>query len=575
MDGVPAVGVFGGGHAVNEKKLDKTLEELESAVAGLVGGARGNASASPAGRGVVKRLVGELRRELEAAARQGEELARLATIVECSEDAILTKDLNGVIQSWNPAAERLFGYAGREVVGKSILILIPPDRVDEEALILRRLRKGQPVKHYETVRRRKDGTMVDVSISVSPLRNAAGRLCGAAKIVRDIGEQRRAEAAVRESAERMRAVVHAAVDAIITIDERGNIDSVNPATERLFGFTAAEMVGRNVKMLMPEPYRGEHDGYLRAYLRTGHAKIIGIGREVAGMRKDGTTFPMSLAVSEVALRGRRLFTGIVHDLSSRRQLEHQILEASVNEQRRIGQDLHDGLCQDLIGLAFGADAAARQLAASGVPDTQAIDRLAMSIREAAGQARRLSHGLNPVDLKAGGLPVALEGLAGRISDAFGVACAYVGADETSPMDDPTATHFYRIAQEAVTNSIRHGKAHEVRIGLHESGGRLVLTVADDGVGIGVNASRALAVDGSVNGGRPKVGIGLQGMRYRANLMGGTFEVGPGRTGGTVVVCSVPLASGKAGSTRPGRNGGGRPHAGGSASRPMRTRGGGA
>src|SRR5690606_12316668 len=134
-------------------------------------------------------------------------------------------------------------------------------------------------------------------------------------IVRDITERKKAEAQLLESEARTRAILAAAVDAIIIIDERGTIESLNGAAERLFGYDSTEMVGQNVKMLMPAPYRGEHDGYLKNYTTTGIKKIIGSGREVVGLRKNGETFPMDLAVSEVAIGARRVFTGIVRDIT--------------------------------------------------------------------------------------------------------------------------------------------------------------------------------------------------------------------------------------------------------------------
>jgi PAS domain S-box-containing protein len=130
-----------------------------------------------------------------------------------------------------------------------------------------------------------------------------------------------AEAALHDTEERMRAILDTAVEGIITIDERGIIESLNPAAERLFGYSGVELVGQNVRVLMPSPYREEHDGYLANYVHTGHAKIIGIGREVVGRRKDGTTFPMDLAVSEVKLANRRLFTGFVRDVTGRKRAE--------------------------------------------------------------------------------------------------------------------------------------------------------------------------------------------------------------------------------------------------------------
>ena len=135
------------------------------------------------------------------------------------------------------------------------------------------------------------------------------------------------DAARLSSEARTRAVLAAAVDAIITIDERGIIESANPASEKLFGYPAAELVGRNVNMLMPAPYQGEHDGYLRNYLTTGEKKIIGIGREVVRLRRDRSTFPMDLAVSEVELDGRRLFTGIVRDITERKRAEHALRDS--------------------------------------------------------------------------------------------------------------------------------------------------------------------------------------------------------------------------------------------------------
>src|SRR5262249_27523616 len=130
--------------------------------------------------------------------------ARLAAIVESSEDAIVSKTLQGVIQSWNVAAERLFGYSAEEAVGRSITLIIPPDRLDEERSILERLCRGERVEHFETVRVTKAGRLINLSLTISPIRNAAGRVIGASKIARDITEQKRTETALRESEERYR-----------------------------------------------------------------------------------------------------------------------------------------------------------------------------------------------------------------------------------------------------------------------------------------------------------------------------------------------------------------------------------
>jgi PAS domain S-box-containing protein len=143
-------------------------------------------------------------------------------------------------------------------------------------------------------------------------------------------ERRRTQAALRDSEERLRAILETAVEGIITINDRGIIESINPAGERLFGYQAAEVIGKNVNLLMPAPYRESHDGYLANYLNTGHAKIIGIGREVVGQRKDGTVFPMDLSVSEVRLADRRTFAGFVRDITARKQAEEKLAELAHN-----------------------------------------------------------------------------------------------------------------------------------------------------------------------------------------------------------------------------------------------------
>lgn len=464
--------------------------------------------------------------------------AALASIIANSDDAIISKSLDGTILSWNNAAERLFGFRQKEMLGRPITKIIPADRLAEEHLIIKRLRRGERIDHYETVRTRKDRRTIDVSISISPIRDAENRIIGACKIARDITERRHTEEALRRSEQVMRSILDTAADVIITIDQRGIIRSANAATRRLFGYAAEELVGSNVNRLMPEPFRGEHDGYLRDYCRTGRAKIIGIGREVIGQRKDGTTFPMHLSVSEVRLRDQRLFAGIVHDLTERRRLERQIMEAAANEQRRIGQDLHDGLCQDLVGIAFGIDAVGRKLRTEA--DAAALSKLATSVREAAGQARRLAHGLNPVDLKAGGLSAALESLARKVSDSFGVSCAFHWDHIAKVREDAMATHLYRIAQEAVGNAIRHGKATSIEVGLCERGAALILSIKDNGKGIPVDvAARVKQGLVPVGGDKPPpTGMGLQTMHYRARVIGGAFSVVPRRGGGAVITCTL-------------------------------------
>ena len=226
---------------------------------------------------------------------------RLRSVVNNVVDGIITIDQRGTVTTFNAAAERIFGYSASEVVGNNVKMLMPePYHGEHDRYIADYLRTGLAKIigiGREVTGRRKDGSTFPMDLAVSDFRLGNERFFTG--IVRDITQRKQAEAELRQAEERMRSVVNHVVDGIITIDENRIVESFNPAAERIFGYEASEAVGHNVKMLMPEPYHDQHDGYVENYLRSGEAKIIGIGREVIGRRKDGSTFPMDLAVSAV------------------------------------------------------------------------------------------------------------------------------------------------------------------------------------------------------------------------------------------------------------------------------------
>ena len=266
-----------------------------------------------------------------AAAEQAQRdaLAQLQSVIDAAVDGILAIDERGMIEWLNPAARAIFGYTVEELIGKNINVLMPEPYHSEHDGYLRNYRDTGVRKIIgigrEVLGRRKDGTTFPLDLAVSEVMLADRRMFTG--IVRDITDRKRGEQALRDSEARHRAILEAAVDGIITIDERGTIESLNPAAERLFGYAARDLIGRNVKLLMPNPYRDEHDRYLTNYRETGEKKIIGIGREVLGQRKDGSTFPLDLAVSEVMLGDRRVFTGVVRDITDRKRAERELVEA--------------------------------------------------------------------------------------------------------------------------------------------------------------------------------------------------------------------------------------------------------
>jgi PAS domain S-box-containing protein len=263
--------------------------------------------------------------------RRFEEMLR--SVVDHVIDGIITIDAQGTIESFNAAAEKLFGYGAAAVIGQNVKMLMPePYHGQHDGYIHNYLATGQAKIigiGREVVGKRKDGSTFPMELAVSEFRIGPRQFFTG--IVRDITERKQLEHEVRkrlqelaEAEERMRSVVNHVIDGIITIDERGCVESFNPAAEQLFGYRREEVVAENVRMLMPQPYHGEHDGYIHNYLSTGQPKIIGIGREVVGRRKDGSTFPMELAVSEFHIGEKRYFTGIVRDITERKNLEQQL-----------------------------------------------------------------------------------------------------------------------------------------------------------------------------------------------------------------------------------------------------------
>jgi two-component system sensor kinase FixL len=255
-----------------------------------------------------------------------DEASPLALLLDAATDfAIFMLDVDGRIVRANLGAERITGWRRDEIVGQNISILYTPEDVAA----------GKPEEVLETVRRtgrreeqgdrlRKDGSRFVAHAKTTLLTEPGGRLLGFAKVTQDVTDRVAAEDALKASEAHLRSILETVPDAMIVIDEQTSIQSFSAAAERLFGYDASEVIGRNVAMLMPSPYREQHDGYLARYLATGERRIIGIGRVVVGQRKDGSTFPMELSVGEMHSRDTRYFTGFIRDLTERQQTEARL-----------------------------------------------------------------------------------------------------------------------------------------------------------------------------------------------------------------------------------------------------------
>ena len=273
-------------------------------------------------------VIGASKTARDIGERRALELAqmRLAAIVQSSDDAIVGKDLNGIVTSWNPAAERMFGYSADEMIGTSITRLIPPSLLGEEDFVLGRIRSGLSVEHFETIRQGKNGQLIDVSLTVSPVRNTAGVVVGASKIARDISEQKRAGVA----ALRLGAIVESSDDAIVSKDLNGIVTSWNAAAERMFGYTAAEMIGQSITRIIP-PERLDEETYVLGEVRAGRRV-----EHFETVRNDkwGRPLDISLTVSPILDAGGRVIgaSKIARDVTRHKRLLESQRAAKAREE---------------------------------------------------------------------------------------------------------------------------------------------------------------------------------------------------------------------------------------------------
>ena len=267
----------------------------------------------------------------------------LAAIIDSSDDAIIGKTLDGIVRSWNRAAERLYGYAADEMIGRPIARIIPPELPDELPAIMTRLARGEHVEHYETIRVAKDGRRVDVSVSISPIADAGGRIVGAAAIARDISERRRAErerelllAQVREAEVRYRDLFESVADAILVADAEGRYRDANPAASELLGYARDELLQLGVAdVVATDP----------AWARTEYARFVEAGRwrgELELRCRDGTSVPVEALATVLPSPAGPSYVSVVRDLTERKRAEER-LRSLADDNARLYRESQEAL----------------------------------------------------------------------------------------------------------------------------------------------------------------------------------------------------------------------------------------
>jgi PAS domain S-box-containing protein len=272
------------------------------------------------------------------------ELTSLAKILDLAN--VIIHDVDGRISYWTTGCERLYGWSREEAFGQVVHELLKTEYPQPRSKIVAKLRK-EGSWQGEIEHQKKDGSVVSVSTLWVARKSEDGVIHAVLQNNSDITGLKRAQDEIAAREAHLRSILDTVPEAMIVIDATGSVTSFSAAAAQLFGYRHEEVVGQNVKMLMPEPYRGEHDGYIGHYLRTGEARIIGYGRVVKGLTKDGAIFPMELAVGEARSDGQRIFTGFIRDLTSRQKMEEELRQSQKIE--AIGQ-LTGGLAHDFNNL---------------------------------------------------------------------------------------------------------------------------------------------------------------------------------------------------------------------------------
>ncbi len=454
-------------------------------------------------------------KEAEHALRESEE--RFRELFEGSPDAIFVESLDGVVLDVNPAAARLHNTTREWLIGRDLNDLVPPGYRERAQLDFERLARGE-ASLLESHSFTADGLIVPVEVRTD--RITYGGQDAVLLHVRDVTERDAAERALRESEERFAKAFHSAPVAmtISTFQENRYLD-VNESYCALTGFTREELLGRTAAELGLVPDGASSIPNAAQLEATGSARST----EFVIRTKEGVLCDVLVSAELIEIGGLTCILASGFDMTERKRLEREVIEAAELERRRIGQDLHDELGQQLTGAAFLGQVLSQRLGAADRPETEDARQLTALINRALAEMRDLSRLLSPVDVQAEGLMDALQELADQTERIFDVACWLRTEGDVRVTDNAAATHLFRIAQEAINNAVKHADPTEIEIALTHDDDGLRLGVTDDGSGI----DPAMLQQSS--------GLGMRTMQYRATLIGAQLEIRPTERGSIVAV----------------------------------------
>src|SRR5262245_1638732 len=480
----------------------------------------------------------------------------LNALVASSDDAIISTDPSGTITSWNPAAERIFGYSEGEAVGRSIRTMVPPELQAEEDELMKAIGEGQTIEHYETVRVRKDGHRVDVSFSASPVRSTAGRIIGELHIARDLsGIQRN-----RRDALWLAAIVDSSDDAIVSKDLDRIVTSWNRAAEAMFGYSASEMVGQSIRKIIPDERQAEEDEVLA---RIRHGDRVD-HYETVRRRKDGTVIPISLTVSPLRSPNGTVIgaSTIARDITERKRAEEerQHLLRIARESSRLKDEFLATLSHELrtpLNAIVGYVGMLRAGLLTGEKQSRALDTVSRNLTsltqivEDVLDVSRIVSGKVRLDVQSVELPAVIETAVRTMrptADAKGVRLDRV-VDPRTPAVSGDPERLQQILWNLLSNAVKFtNRGGHVQVRLERVRSHVEITVGDTGIGMPADFlphvfERFRQADAGISRAHGGLGLGLAITRHLVELHGGRISVaseGPGR--GSTFRIELPVRS---------------------------------
>jgi PAS domain S-box-containing protein len=482
--------------------------------------------------------------------------ARLAAIVESSDDAIIGKDLCGIMSTWNQGAQRLFGYTAQEAIGRPAAILIPPDRTGEESRLMERIKRGESQEHYQTVRRRKGGSRVDVSLTVSPIKDAQGQLLGTSEILRDITARELLEAAMRQNEAVFSTILEQAPVGMYLVDAQFRIQQVNSRALPVFS-TVKPLIGRDfseaIKILWGSEVGGQVADIFRHTLETGEPYISpGFSKRRYDLGVEQSyhweTRRMTLADGQWGVvcyftditerkraegeREQRVVDRTQELLQLHLQLRALTTELNLTEQRerrRLAIELHDHLAQLLV-LGKMKLGQSKRLTQSVEKRDELIEETDAVLSEALAYTRTLVIDLSPPILREFGLPAALRWLGERMQRHALAVTVQIGTEDL-PLPEDQGVLLFQSVRELLMNTIKHAQSDSATVQMEQQSGALRIEVRDEGIGFDLAAATPTAVSSK---------FGLFSIRERMRALGGHFDLQSALGEGTTATLILPL-----------------------------------